>query len=413
MPTPPVPPQADAGRGVAASDDAVFGGFTDASAAAPDAVAWQSQPAGGLGAKPAHDASDRDASDSLLGVAAPVRDAGDGVGVGAMQAGSAAQAGDPAQPSDAVRSNDAVQSKAARPRTGTIVACGVLGAAFLALAALAYAKGVLTDAGQGYDTMVWWTLSSQVPFTKILSGAFHASAVVLGVAGVAAAASLAIAAARRRMGLVIQLVAFAAVVLVVAGVAKTHLPRPVFNLNRPNPANSAPSGHTLLFTAAMLALMLAVPRAWRAWVALIGWLANSAIGLALVAGQWHRPSDVVMSVFIAGAVACMALAFTRGSGMDRIVNRKPSAAVQIVAPALVMLGVMALGYSLYGIWQLLPNLADEPTWGMSIACESAVSAIVGSNALVAGVVCALRQLTASPLSGAGIFGTPPRPPKAG
>lgn len=97
--------------------------------------------------------------------------------------------------------------------------------------------------------------------------------------------------------------------------------------------------------------------------------------------------------------------------MDRIAVRKPSAAVQIIAPALIVLGVLALLYSLYGIWQLLPNLGDEPTWGTAIACESAVAAIVGSDALVFGVVCALRQLTASPLTGTGIFGTPPRPPK--
>ena len=305
-----------------------------------------------------------------------------------------------------------LQSKAAHPRTGTIVACGIWGAVFLLLAALVYVKGVLTDAGQGYDTMVWWTMSSQEPFTEVLAQAFHVSAVVLGIAGTAAVAGLAVAAVRRRVGLIIQLISFAAVVLIITGVAKSHLPRATFNPNRPNPANSAPSGHTLLFAAAMIALMLAVSRAWRAWVALIGWLASSAVGLALVAGRWHRPSDVVMSLFIAGAIACIVLAFTRGSGMDRIVDRKPSAAVQIVAPALIVLGVMALGYSLYGIWQLLPNLADEPTWGVSIACESAVAAIVGAGALVSGVVCALRQLTASPLTGTGIFGTPPRPPKA-
>lgn len=324
---------------------------------------------------------------------------------------SARQASQSSQTPQPSTASQTPQSKAARPRTGTIVACGILGALFLALAVLVYAKGVLTNAGQGYDTMVWWTMSDQVPLAGALSHVFHASAVVLGIAGAAAALSVVLAAARRRVGLLIQLAVFAAFVLLITGVAKDHLPRPVFNQNRPNPANSAPSGHTLLFTAAMVALLLTVPRAWRAWVGLIGWLASSAIGLALVAGRWHRPSDVVMSIFIAGALACIVLAFSRGSGMDRIAVRKPSAAVQIIAPALIVLGVLALLYSIYGIWQLLPNLGDEPTWGTTIACESAVAAIVGSDALVFGVVCALRQLTASPLTGTGIFGTPPRPPK--
>lgn len=400
----------------AAGDDMVFGGFTDAEATASNAaIAWPTeadeesvvQPGQGAAFAGLTTGSAADlaftGADTEGAVVNPAASA-------ASETGVASQQDESAQPKDVQVANP--QSKAAHPRVGAIVACGIWGVVFLAFAALVYVKGVLTDAGQGYDTMVWWTMSSQEPFTAVLTQAFHASAVVLGIAGAAAVAGLAIAAVRRRMGLIIQLIVFAAVVLIVTGVAKSHLPRVTFNPNRPNPANSAPSGHTLLFAAAMIALILAVPRAWRAWVALIGWLASSAVGLALVAGRWHRPSDVVMSLFIAGAIACIVLAFTRGSGMDRIVDRKPSAAVQIVAPALIMLGVMALGYSLYGIWQLLPSLADEPTWGTSIACESAVAAIVGAGALVSGVVCALRQLTASPLTGTGIFGTPPRPPRA-
>jgi membrane-associated phospholipid phosphatase len=404
----------------AAGDDMVSGGFTDAEATTANAaIAWPTEEDEESVVQPGQGAA-------FAGFAGPTTDSTSDLAFTGAETESAV-----VNPAASVASPEAVlvpqqdgfepseglqvaepQSKAAHPRTGTIVACGILGAVFLLLAALVYVKGVLTDAGQGYDTMVWWTMSSQEPFTEVLVQAFHVSAVVLGIAGAAAVAGLAVAAVRRRVGLIIQLIAFAAVVLIITGVAKSHLPRTTFNPNRPNPANSAPSGHTLLFAAAMIALMLAVSRAWRAWVALIGWLASSAVGLALVAGRWHRPSDVVMSLFIAGAIACIVLAFTRGSGMDRIVDRKPSAAVQIVAPALIVLGVMALGYSLYGIWQLLPNLADEPTWGVSIACESAVAAIVGAGALVSGVVCALRQLTASPLTGTGIFGTPPRPPKA-
>lgn len=401
----------------AAGDDMVSGGFTDAEATTANAaIAWPAEEDEesvvqlGQGAAFAGLTADSTSDLAFAGAETESAVVNPAASVASPEAVLVPQQ-DGSTPSEGLQVAE-LQSKAAHPRTGTIVACGILGAVFLLLAALVYVKGVLTDAGQGYDTMVWWTMSSQEPFTEVLAQAFHVSAVVLGIAGTATVAGLAVAAVRRRVGLIIQLISFAAVVLIITGVAKSHLPRATFNPNRPNPANSAPSGHTLLFAAAMIALMLAVSRAWRAWVALIGWLASSAVGLALVAGRWHRPSDVVMSLFIAGAIACIVLAFTHGSGMDRIVDRKPSAAVQIVTPALIVLGVMALGYSLYGIWQLLPNLADEPTWGVSIACESAVAAIVGAGALVSGVVCALRQLTASPLTGTGIFGTPPRPPKA-
>ena len=97
--------------------------------------------------------------------------------------------------------------------------------------------------------------------------------------------------------------------------------------------------------------------------------------------------------------------------MDRPGKRVPSASVQIVASALIALGVCAYAYATYVIWEISLGLSAVAAWTARGADDSATALIVGTVCVVFGLVLSLRQLTASPLSKMGLIGTPPTPPK--
>jgi hypothetical protein len=62
--------------------------------------------------------------------------------------------------------------------------------------------------------------------------------------------------------------------------------------------NSLPSGHTTVALSIALAAVIVAPPAWRATVA-VGVSATAAlVGVALVLGRWHRPSDVIAATFV-------------------------------------------------------------------------------------------------------------------
>lgn len=121
-------------------------------------------------------------------------------------------------------------------------------------------------------------------------------------------------------------------------------------------ANSAPSGHTMLAITAGLMLVCAVPRAWRAACALLAAAYSMLVGVFVIADKWHRPCDVLMAVFLVGALAMLMLLFTRTSGMDRPGKRVSSASVQIASTVLITLGICGFAYAGYIIWQIFPGL---------------------------------------------------------
>ena len=299
-----------------------------------------------------------------------------------------------------------------RPRRSTIIVAAILGIVGLLAATLAFVLGVRTNAGQAYDTIAWQGFSTEIPAASAAEAALHESLVVKGISAVLALAALVIAAVRRRSALLVQLVAYLAVGLACARWLKPALERPVFSPLRPNPANSAPSGHMLVAMCCTIALVMAVPRAWRALTSALGFVYCGALGLALVAGQWHRPTDVVMAALIAGGLALVTMAFSIGSGLDPLPTRRESPSVQIVASAFIAGGVLLSLYGVFGIWQLSADLDLEPMWASHSVCVSATAGILGVTMLTFGLVCAFRQLSACPLTGSGIFGTPPRPPKS-
>ena len=107
-----------------------------------------------------------------------------------------------------------------------------------------------------------------------------------------------------------------------------------------------------------------------------------------------------MSILLVAGLALLALAVTRKSGMDEPGRRVSSVSVQIVGSVLITGGLLLLAYSGYVIWQVVPGLN-----------VSAVVGIAGVAMLAFGLLLALRQITAAPLSRLGLIGAPPAPPK--
>ena len=301
-----------------------------------------------------------------------------------------------------------------RPRISALVLCLVTGLACLGLAALVWWAAVWTVPGQTYDDMALTNFRGfldQAPLVKAYLGLFtipYATVVICVVLGLFA---LVVVLVRRRWWLLGQVVVYALVVYGAARILKRFLPRPVLIHVQASAANSAPSGHTILALAVVLALLCVVPRVWRAFVALVGFAFDLSVGCSLVQGGWHRPSDVVMGILIPTGLCLIALAATRGTGMDAPGTRMSSASIQIVSTLMSVAGFLGILYACYVIWQVSPGLEIGARWtAYGVHC-SAVILMASALSLTLGLVLAMRQVTASPLTRMGLVGRPPAPPQ--
>lgn len=298
------------------------------------------------------------------------------------------------------------------PRVSSMVLCVVFGLILLACAAGIWWLGVRTLEGQSYEDMVWSQFASLLPaWLEPVVNVFVVSDVVAPVSYAVMAAALVVLIVRKRWIAIAQSAVFGIVSFVVAESLKATLPRPYLINLESNSSNSAPSGHVALAAIAGVILLCAVPRMLRALVAVLGWLYATLIGLSVVAGQWHRTTDVIMALLIVGGFAMLSLSWTFSNGMDQPGKRASSPAVQIVGSALLTIGVLGTLYGAYIVWQVEPGLALSAEWTYSGACFSSAVLIASVGALVFGLVLAMRQLTASPLTKLGLVGAPPAPPK--
>ena len=298
-----------------------------------------------------------------------------------------------------------------RPRISSRVLCVVFALMMAAMAAGVWWLGVCTEDGQAYDDMVWSHLAERLPdWLNPVVGVFTVSLVVQVISAVLAVGAVIVAIVRKRWWLLGQSAVFA-VLCFASSLLKGQLPRPfIIHVEAPE-ANSAPSGHTILAAAAGIALLCVVPRAWRALTGVIGAVFALLVGASVVVGKWHRPTDVVMALCIAGAMAMLTLAFARTSGMDEPGKRASSPAVQIVGTVMITGGVLLLAYTAYVIWQIVPGLELSAEWCIEGACVSAMTGVSGMALLVFGMTLAMRQITASPLTRLGLVGAPPAPPR--
>jgi hypothetical protein len=298
-----------------------------------------------------------------------------------------------------------------KPRASSVVLSLILGLVFLALAAGVYFAVIRTLPGQEYEDIVYRNFADSMPaVAAAIINFFTNTFIVQGIAIACGIVAIVILFARHRWRLFAQLVIFSVVSIGGVELLKHFLPRPLFDPHFAAAANSAPSGHTALAMVAVIALVCSVPRALRALSAVVGSAFVVCVGFSVIAGQWHRPSDVVMAILIELGLAFLMLSTTRGSAMDKIGTRKSSISVQIISTVLIAAGICGLVFSTYVIVQLFPGLSQSAQWITSAAVSSSVLVIASVTALGLGIVLALRQLTASPLSRAGVIGAPPVPP---
>ncbi|GEE02179.1 hypothetical protein nbrc107696_26250 [Gordonia spumicola] len=175
-------------------------------------------------------------------------------------------------------------------------------AAAFALAAVTYAMFVASYPGQVADNtaMTDWAArwGNDVPTAGWLGT--HQLTVLAAIGAVIAAAC-----AWRRSA---RLAVHAAIVILSAVAAavflKYGLHRPAFGVGTGN--NSFPSNTVAAFVAAGLALVVVVPRRLRTVVGIGASVGTIVVSAAVVALQWHRPSDVIGGWLIAIAAASAA-----------------------------------------------------------------------------------------------------------
>ncbi|MDF7640697.1 phosphatase PAP2 family protein [Bifidobacterium sp. ESL0784] len=297
------------------------------------------------------------------------------------------------------------------PRVSSCILAVVLALICFASAAGIYWFGVHTLEGQSFDEIVWQSFNTSAPGWIIaVSHVLNRGVVIVVVSLAIAVVAFIIAAVRKRWWLVGQMAVFG-VVTYGAAWLKRLLPRPMIMRVMSTHENSAPSGHTLLAVGSVLVLLVAVPRVWRALVALLGSAYSILVAASVIVGRWHRPSDVLMSLLIGGGLMLLALAFTRKSGMDSPGSRMSSASIQIVGSIMITFGVVSCAYAGYMLWQIYPGLDMMAAWAKNGACALTMAAILGVGCLMFGLALAVRQLTASPLTRLGLVGAPPAPPQ--
>lgn len=374
----------------------MVGGASDARSAADNA----SDPFAALGSGSAAAGTSPNVIDPLAGLGSPAR--GPSRGLDDL---------DPLDSGEVDRGLAKLDPLAVRPRISSRVLCAVFGLLLIAAGFGIWWVCVFTEDGQSYDELVWKNLSTGVPgAVGGLMSLVAQSWLVIAISCLLAVIGVVSALVRRRWWLVGQIVVFAAVCLAVTRI-KGVLPRP-FIINTDSPtANSAPSGHTMLAAACAVILLLAVPRAARALAGIIGVIWSWTVGVSVIYGQWHRPSDVAMSILLVAGLALIVLVFTRTYGMDEPGSRVSSVSVQIVGSVLITGGLLLLAYSAYVIWQVVPGLNISASWAVLGSIVSAIVGVAGVAALTFGLLLALRHITAAPLSRLGLIGAPPAPPK--
>lgn len=282
-----------------------------------------------------------------------------------------------------------------RARRGALAAAGAV-AVLAALGVwLTWRVFVTTAAGQQVDDMAWWgAVHGQGRLWSVAEPVLDVVSVAFVVAGVVAA--VAMAAARRRWFLTVQ------VVVLVGGANVTTQVLKKVVLDRPdlldgwNGANTLPSGHTTVAASVSAAMLVAAPRAWRPVVALLGAAYTAATGVSTLVGQWHRPSDVVAALLVVLAWGALVCAVTGGSALDR----PRRAGDTFASPGSSVLAGLALLGGTLGALVSVGGVAGTG-WSLPLspdltAYAAGVVAVLSATAVVFALLLLVRQATARP-----------------
>jgi membrane-associated phospholipid phosphatase len=272
----------------------------------------------------------------------------------------------------------------APPRSGWQVAMPVVVSLLAAAGAVVtYLLFVRTTLGQVVDeaamqgahvhhARVIEVLSRTLDGTSLLS---------LGLVSLVAAA---IGLARRRVDL-----AVGAGVLVLGANAttqalKVNLIRPALDAPAPN---SLPSGHTTAAVSVAFALVLVLPYAMRAAVALAGAGYVTVIAIATVWAGWHRPSDTVAALLVVLTWGAMVVAVVRarrsltrhrphtGRTASRLATM-PLTVAGTVSAAVALIGLAAVVLSKRWLPDLVPDITAFIAGSAGIAAAAAATFLI-------------------------------------
>jgi len=187
-----------------------------------------------------------------------------------------------------------------RPFLGAVSALAVAGT--LGLGMTAY---VALRTSPGLDDRVLDAVSSAAPSEYMVHDELRSVSHWLIALLLLALASLTLLAlVRSRFDLVL-----AAVIVVAGANLTTHLlQNNLFTRPDQSPGvNGLPSQHMTVALSIGLAALIVAPRAWRSVVAIGLSAAATLVGVALVLGRWHRPSDVLAGAFVCFVWAAVGL----------------------------------------------------------------------------------------------------------
>jgi membrane-associated phospholipid phosphatase len=166
---------------------------------------------------------------------------------------------------------------------------------------------------------------------------------------------------------------------------------------------SWPSGHSAAAMALALCAVLAAPRRWRPFVALVGAAFTVLVGFSLLTLAWHMPSDVIGGLLVAGLWTSLAVAAVlaarrnrekgpvrrRQVGADRSLAEPRQSGMAATRVSLALLGAVAL--ALIAVVALRPHqVADFAAVHRSVVVAAAAIAVLAA-ALPAGLTAGLRR----------------------
>lgn len=232
------------------------------------------------------------------------------------------------------------------------VALTVVGAALTAVVAY---LALDTAAGQRWDNRAMLAIAA--PTDVVLQMLRGLSTVSVATTGIAMGICMLAALMRGRWAL-----AVAAAVLVTGANVTTQLLKYVVldraDLGVPSSLyvpNSLPSGHTTVVVSLSLAAVIVAPKRLRALAILGASAMSTLVGVSVILGRWHRPSDVVAAIGVclawSGVALLVATLLTRRHPTTGGTPHHSSALffwlVSLLGPALVAIVVDRLG--LYAI----------------------------------------------------------------
>lgn len=180
--------------------------------------------------------------------------------------------------------------------------------------------------------------------------------------------------------------ALAAVIVIAGANATTQILKPLLGRlepfgDRPELADSFPSGHATVAMSLALAAVLVAPPAWKLLVALGGAAYAAALGISLLVQAGHYPSDVAGAFLIVGAWA--------GAVAAALAGGFPPPTPDAKRAGLITAGAAAAAFALAVL------IAVETHPGIVVRVQIQAKLVLVSTLLVAlalGVACVLAFL---------------------